>query len=108
MTIYENSRAMTSSDTPEWAWRVAGHEASAWRLSWLPHRLSHEQARAGMELDELLSRNGSAATDPTGGHPTGDPSTQERAETLAAVLGITVQRATTVLHQRMHDRRHSQ
>ncbi|MFI7004571.1 hypothetical protein [Nocardia sp. NPDC050175] len=97
MTIYENSRSMTSSTTPEWAWRVARHEEPAWRLSWLPHRLSREQARAGMELDELLSRR-DLATDPT---------TQEQAEALADILGTTVQQATLLLHQRMHDRRHS-
>ncbi|MFI6169832.1 hypothetical protein ACIBCN_23840 [Nocardia sp. NPDC051052] len=97
VTIYENSRSMTSSSTPEWAWRVAGRAEPAWRLSWLPHRLSHEQARAGMELDELLGRQGLAA----------DPSTQEQADALADILGTTVQQANLLLHQRMHDRRHS-
>lgn len=50
-----------------------------------------------MELDELLSRRDLAA----------DPTTQEQAEALADILGTTVQQATLLLHQRMHDRRHS-
>ncbi|MFC9434201.1 hypothetical protein [Nocardia sp. NPDC057030] len=93
MTIYANSRSMTSSVTVEWAWRAARSEPS-WRLSWLPHRLTLEQARAGMELAELLGR------------PDSVPGNREqaRADALAGSLGLTVQAALSVLHQRMHDR----
>lgn len=93
MTIYANSRSMTSSVTVEWAWRAARSEP-AWRLSWLPHRLTHEQARAGMELAELLGRSNPI---------TGDQE-QARADALAGSLGLTVQAALSVLYQRMQDR----
>ncbi|MFD0360069.1 hypothetical protein ACFQZZ_01220 [Nocardia sp. GCM10030253] len=92
MTIYESSRSMTSSVTPEWAWR-AGPEEPAWRLSWLPNPLTREQALAGMELQEILSRP-DLASDPT-------------AHALADQLGITVRQALSLLHQRMLDRSHS-
>ena len=94
MTIYESSRSMTSSSTPdEWAWRVAGREEPAWQLSWLPARLTREQAWAGMELQEILSHPGSAS----------DHDAQVRADQL----GITVRQALHLLHQRMLDRSHS-
>ncbi|MEV6559644.1 hypothetical protein AB0M22_28260 [Nocardia sp. NPDC051756] len=93
MTIYANSRSMTSSATVEWAWR-AGRTEPAWRLSWLPNRLTREQARAGMELAELLGRS----------NPVSDNQEQARADALAGALGLTVQAALSVLHQRMHDR----
>ncbi|MFB8275510.1 hypothetical protein [Nocardia colli] len=93
MTIYANSRSMTSSVTVEWAWRAARSEPG-WRLSWLPHHLTREQARAGMELAELLGRTDSVA----------DNREQARADALAGALGLTVQAALSVLHQRMYDR----
>ncbi|MEU7218744.1 hypothetical protein [Nocardia iowensis] len=93
MTIYENSRSMTSSGTLEWACRGSGAEP-AWRLSWLPNRLTREQARAGMELDEILSGPDSAA----------NPQAQARADALAGELGLSVQQALALLHDRMHDR----
>ncbi|MFQ6396350.1 hypothetical protein ACLMAJ_23105 [Nocardia sp. KC 131] len=92
MTIYESSRSMTSSVTPEWAWR-AGQEEPAWRLSWLPNPLTREQALAGMELQEILSHP-DLASDPT-------------AQALADQLGLTVRQALSLLHQRMLDRSHS-
>lgn len=56
MTIYVDHRSMTSDITPEIAERTTDHARSMWRLSWMPERrLSYEQARAGMELDEIVS-----------------------------------------------------
>ncbi|MBA4854293.1 hypothetical protein [Nocardia farcinica] len=56
MTVHETAWTMTSDVTPEWACRETGDGPRRWRLSWLPDRLlTREQARAGMELDELLS-----------------------------------------------------
>ncbi|MEV6340670.1 hypothetical protein AB0M12_38885 [Nocardia vinacea] len=95
MTIYECSRSMTSSVTPdEWAWR-AGREEPAWRLSWIPDQLTRAQAWAGMQLQEILSH-----PDPASDH-------DAHARALADQLGITVQQALHTLHQRMLDRRHS-
>jgi hypothetical protein len=91
--IYECSRSMTSSRTPEWAWRTVGDQEPAWRLSWLLNQLTREQARAGMELQELLT------------HP--DSASADTAQALAAELGITVTQALSLLHRRMLDRRHS-
>ncbi|WP_433560527.1 hypothetical protein ACQP1O_22850 [Nocardia sp. CA-151230] len=87
--------AMTSTISPEYA--IGEHRGSevVWRLSWLPtHRLTHEQARAGMELDEILS----------------DPAVvyDERAHLWAADLatrvGIGVDRAVLLLAQRLAER----
>lgn len=94
MTIYQSSRSMTSSSTPEWAWRIAGREEPAWQLSWLSIWLTREQALAGMELAEILGRPDLAL----------DRSAQRRAAALADQLGTTVQQALIQLHQRMHDR----
>ncbi|WP_228000535.1 hypothetical protein [Nocardia australiensis] len=92
MTIYESSRSMTSSVTPEWAWR-ADRDEPAWQLSWLPKQLTREQALAGMQLQEILSRP--------------DPASDPDAHAQAGALGITVQQALSLLHQRILDRRHS-
>lgn len=94
MTIFENSRSMTSSVCGEWAERVAGRTEPAWQVSWLPQRLHREQARAAMELGELLSRPDFASDRPA----------QTRAEISAGVLGITVHQALELLHRRMRDR----
>ncbi|WP_327116994.1 hypothetical protein OHB12_06275 [Nocardia sp. NBC_01730] len=50
MAIDANSRSMTSGV----AWR-AGREEQAWQLNWFTYRLTREQARAGIDLSELLS-----------------------------------------------------
>ncbi|MEU8895905.1 hypothetical protein [Nocardia sp. NPDC048505] len=61
MTIYESSRSMTSSVTPDWAWRPSRRAAEpAWRLSWSPELCTREQARAAMESRERLHRDLSA------------------------------------------------
>nr|WP_246461871.1 hypothetical protein [Nocardia transvalensis] len=91
---------MMSDRTPEHAFRVDGFGAAVWRLSWLPeHRLTHEQAWAGMELDELLS-------DPAAVH---DESAQRRVSDHAAALGVRYEQAVILLSRRMIDRlrRHS-
>ncbi|MEV0248694.1 hypothetical protein AB0H76_18985 [Nocardia sp. NPDC050712] len=63
MTIYECSRSMTSSVTPDWAWRPSRRSAEpAWRLSWTPEPCTREQARAAMELREQTHRD--LAADP--------------------------------------------
>lgn len=63
MTIYVDHRSMTSDITPEIAERTTDHARSMWRLSWMPERrLSYEQARAGMELDEIVSDPNSCTT----------------------------------------------
>ncbi|WP_054813745.1 hypothetical protein [Nocardia arizonensis] len=47
---------MTSDLTPEYAYRGTDSGVRNWRLSWLGDRpLTVEQARAGLELDELIS-----------------------------------------------------
>ncbi|WP_280406403.1 hypothetical protein [Nocardia brasiliensis] len=94
MTIFENSRSMTSSVCGEWAERVTGRAEPAWLVSWLPHRLDREQARAAMELGELLSRPDFASDRPA----------QIRAAASARILGITVRQALELLHRRMRDR----
>lgn len=56
MTLYETDWSITSDLSPEYASRTAEAGRKIWRLSWLPDRmLAYEEARAGMELDELLS-----------------------------------------------------
>lgn len=94
MTIQISTRAMTSDVSPEYAIRVAG-KSGAWRLSWLPElRLTGEQARAGMELDEILS-------DPDIVY---DETAHVRAAVRARRLGIPVEHAVIVLVQRMNER----
>ncbi|WP_378729906.1 hypothetical protein [Nocardia brasiliensis] len=65
MALYFTELSITSDTTPECASRTISRGRVAWRLSWLPDRtLTFEQARAGMELDELLSQPGSAHDGP--------------------------------------------
>lgn|GEM_PF-4363347 len=100
MTIETTDWAMTSDRTPEYAWRNPGAGVAVWRLSWLPeHRLSHAQARAGMELDELLS-------DPAVVH---DEPAHRKVAAHAATLGVQYEHAVILLSRRMIERlrRHS-
>ncbi|MFI6865668.1 hypothetical protein [Nocardia sp. NPDC050406] len=95
MAIDMTDRAMTSDITPEYAFRVPGPGARIWRLSWLPeHRLTREQARAGMELDELLS-------DPEVVY---DAVAHALAADLARRLGVLVEHAVIMLAVRTADR----
>ncbi|WP_067687003.1 hypothetical protein [Nocardia jejuensis] len=95
MTIDITIRAMTSDITPENAFRVHGHGETVWRLSWLPeHRLTRDQARAGMELDEILS-------DP---EVVFDDDAHGRAAERAARLGVGVEHAVVLLAQRLASR----
>ncbi|WP_196223865.1 hypothetical protein [Nocardia seriolae] len=95
MTIDITVRKMTSDVSPEYAVRVSGGGVEEWRLSWLPRRrLSREQARAGMELDEVLSDPGAVY----------DEGAQARAAGHAARLGIGVDRAVILLAQRLAER----
>ncbi len=88
--IYESSRSMTSSLTPEWARRSADGHEPAWELSWQPEpRLNREQARAAMELTELCS---------------GLEEPGEHADALAARLGTTVRHVMAVLQKRRLER----
>lgn len=100
MTIETTDWAMISDRTPEHAFRVDGAGAAVWRLSWLPeHRLTREQALAGMELDELLS-------DPAAVH---DESAQRGVADRATALGVRYEQAVILLSRRMIERlrRHS-
>lgn len=91
--IYESSRSITSSLTPEWARRSADGVEPAWELSWRPeHRLTREQAREAMELTQILS-------DPHGGE-----AGELRAADIAARLGITVAVAAETLYRRRLER----
>ncbi|MFE6860764.1 hypothetical protein [Nocardia sp. NPDC057668] len=84
---------MTSDITPEFAIRGKGEQL--WCLSWLPEAtLTREQARAGMELDEILS-------DP---EVVFDDSAHCAAADRAAALGILVEHAVIMLAQRMAER----
>ncbi|WP_306361852.1 hypothetical protein [Nocardia sp. CC227C] len=95
MAIDNTEWAMTSDITPEYAFRVPEGGARAWRLSWLPeHRLTREQARAGMELDELLS-------DPEVVY---DGGAHGRAARLADSVGVLVEQAVLTLACRMAER----
>ncbi|WP_174565949.1 hypothetical protein [Nocardia uniformis] len=95
MALEINDQAMTSDITPEYACRVRGAAPPIWRLSWLPdHRLTAEQARAGMELDELLS-------DPEVVY---DDVTHALAADLARRVGVLVEHAVLMLACRMADR----
>ncbi|MFI6865670.1 hypothetical protein [Nocardia sp. NPDC050406] len=92
--IYESSRSITSSLTQEWA-RRSTEDDPAWELSWRPEpRLTLEQARAAMELTELLS----------GPHDERDAAAARRAEDIAATLGITVIDAISILYRRRLER----
>lgn len=91
--IYESSRSITSSLTPEWARRRVSAEEPAWELSWRPEgRLTREQARDAIELTELLS-------DPQAG-----PEGHRRAEGIAARLGISMAEAVETLYRRRLER----
>ncbi len=80
-----------STLTPESAYRPAA-EPDSWRLTWLPGRaLTPGQARAGMELDEILS-------DPNAVH---DRVAQARVEAYADHLGILREHAVILLAKRM-------
>ena len=95
MTIETTDRTMTSDRTPEQGFRVAGAGAAVWRLTWLPeHRLTRAQARAGMELDELLS-------DPDAVH---DATAQEQIAHHAATLGVRYKEVVLLLSRRMLER----
>ncbi|WP_067669309.1 hypothetical protein [Nocardia miyunensis] len=95
MTIETTEWAMLSDRTPEHAWRVAAAGAAVWRLSWLPdHRLTIDQARAGMELDELLS-------DPAVVH---DTEAHRQVSWHSATLGVRYEHAVLLLAHRMFER----
>lgn len=97
MTIETTEWAITSDRTPEHAYRVAGAGAAVWRLSWLPdHRLTFTQARAGMELDELLS-------DPAVVH---DLDAHRQVSEHSATLGVRYEHAVLLLARRMLERWH--
>ncbi|MEV6773604.1 hypothetical protein AB0N05_33725 [Nocardia sp. NPDC051030] len=90
VVIYENSRSITSSISPEWARRLAGLEEPAWKLSWRPEPLlTREQARAAIKLAEMC-----------GGHE--EPG--ESAELIAEQLGTTLKHVMAVLQRRMMER----
>ncbi|NNH69130.1 hypothetical protein HLB23_04460 [Nocardia uniformis] len=91
--IYESSRSITSSLTPEWARRSISDEEPAWELSWRPEqRFTREQARDAMELTQILSDPHSG----TEGH--------RRAEEIAEWLGISVADAAEALYRRKLER----
>ncbi|WP_107656771.1 hypothetical protein [Nocardia suismassiliense] len=92
MTIDVTAWSMTSDRTPESAHRAADSSIEVWRLSWLPDRqLTRDQARAGMELDELLG-------DPKA---VDDPGAMVRMTNYASALGVTLTEAVVLLAQRM-------
>ncbi|WP_069165815.1 hypothetical protein [Nocardia altamirensis] len=95
MTLYVSERSITSDSTPEYASRTANREGVAWRLSWLPGRtLTLDQARAGMELDELLS-------DPDKVH---DYAALAKADTCASRIGLIREQVVILLAKRMQSR----
>ncbi|QIS05513.1 hypothetical protein F5X71_27220 [Nocardia brasiliensis] len=92
MALYITAWSMTSDTTPEYASRTADHGDKAWCLSWLPQRLlTFEQARAGMELDELLS-------DPESVH---DGMALALADNCAGRIGLLREQAVLLLAKRM-------
>ncbi|MFI9402549.1 hypothetical protein [Nocardia sp. NPDC052316] len=92
MTIDVTAWSMTSDSTPESAHRTADSSTEVWRLSWLPDRqLTRAQARAGMELDELLG-------DPKA---VDDPAAMVRLNNYASALGVTLTEAVVLLARRM-------
>lgn len=98
MTIHTTEWTMTSDITPESAYRD-GDGAQVWRLSWLPdRRLTEAQARAGMELDELLS-------DP---HVVHDRIAQARVDGYADRLGMVREHVIILLARRMAERLHEE
>uniref|UniRef100_UPI0024551EF3 hypothetical protein n=2 Tax=Nocardia TaxID=1817 RepID=UPI0024551EF3 len=95
MTIYATDWSMTSDITPETAHRVPGEHATPWRLSWLPdRRLTAEQARAGMELDEIVS-------DPALVY---DQTALAHGANLAGLLGLLWEHALVLLYKRLSAR----
>ncbi|MBF6098657.1 hypothetical protein [Nocardia cyriacigeorgica] len=95
MTIYATDWSMTSDITPETAHRVPGDFLMPWRLSWLPdRRLSAEQARAGMELDEIVS-------DPALVY---DQAALARGAHCAGMLGLLWEHAIVLLSKRLSAR----
>ncbi|MFI9503831.1 hypothetical protein [Nocardia sp. NPDC052566] len=55
MTLIVTDESMSSDRTRERADRLTDQFAAAWRLSWLPERLlTEQQARAGLELAEII------------------------------------------------------
>ncbi|MEU7143707.1 hypothetical protein ABZ942_29995 [Nocardia sp. NPDC046473] len=92
MALYFTEWSITSDASPERASRVADRGRAVWRLSWLPDRaLTLEQARAGMELDELLS-------DPENVH---DNAAMARADTCAGTIGMLRVHVVILLARRM-------
>ncbi|CAM4397920.1 hypothetical protein NONI108955_24925 [Nocardia ninae] len=92
MALYCTEWSITSDISPECASRVAEHGRTPWRLSWLPDRaLTREQARAGMELDELLS-------DPENVH---DYAAMARADQCAGTIGMLRAHVVILLARRM-------
>ncbi|MEV6281073.1 hypothetical protein [Nocardia sp. NPDC051832] len=92
-SVQETGWLMTSDVTPESAYRDAS--AGCWRLTWLPERrLTREQARAGMELDEILSDIESVH----------DQTAQARAAELADQLGMLSEQAVIRLSKRVIQR----
>ncbi|QBS39010.1 hypothetical protein [Nocardia sp. CS682] len=92
MTIDVTAWSMTSDRTPESAHRAADSSMEVWQLSWLPDRqLTRDQARAGMELDELLG-------DPKA---VDDPAAMVRMTNYASALGVTLTEAVVLLARRM-------
>ncbi|WP_174553630.1 hypothetical protein [Nocardia arizonensis] len=79
---------MTSDISPETARRDSG----AWRLSWLPDRaLTRAQARAGMDVDELLS-------DP---RRVDDPAVHQAVDEVAAQIGLAGEQIVLLLATRI-------
>ncbi|GAA5093378.1 hypothetical protein [Nocardia iowensis] len=91
MTLHSTEWTITSDLTPESAYRDT-EDADTWRLSWLADRaLTRAQARAGMELDELLS-------DPLRVH---DQATEARVDACAEELGVLRAEAVILLAKRI-------
>ncbi|WP_433191953.1 hypothetical protein ACQP1G_24735 [Nocardia sp. CA-107356] len=97
MTVQATDWTMISDLSPESAYRETGSGAAVWRLSWLPERrLTREQARAGMELDEILSDLDSVH----------DRHAHADAAILAGTLGIIWEEAVIRLSKRILTRLH--
>ncbi|MEV6559584.1 ABC transporter C-terminal domain-containing protein [Nocardia sp. NPDC051756] len=92
MALYVTEWSITSDASPECASRITHRGRPAWRLSWLPDRiLTLEQARAGMELDELLS-------DPEN---VNDYAAMARADVCAGTIGMLRAHVVILLARRM-------
>ncbi|MGW5570209.1 hypothetical protein ACWEVD_03325 [Nocardia thailandica] len=88
MAIFHTDRTIGSDRTPE---RATLGPDGHWRLGWLPeYRLTHEQAVAGLRLDEILS-------DPALVH---DRMAIAEATTCADCLGIVLDQAVIRLWRR--------